>query len=82
MGIDVEALIVPAVLAGLAAWAFLAVTAGRADLGRALVDACRRAVDFRDRQEKLAAAGRPAPYLDYARRAESELRDLLRRRGF
>ena len=82
MGTELEALVVPAVLAALAVFAWLALAAGRADAGRALVEVCRRAVELREAQEKLAAAGRPAPFLDYARRAERELRGLLRRRGF
>ena len=77
---DAEHLIVPALLACLAACAWLALVAHRADVGRSLVGACRRAIQFRESQERLAAAGKPAPYLDYARRAEAELRDVLRRR--
>lgn len=79
---ELETLIVPALLALAAAAAWLALTARRAELGRALVEAVTRAVDVRRRQEALAAAGKPAPYLDYARRAEAELRALAARRGF
>ena len=79
---DFETLIVPALLALAAAAAWLALTARRADLGRALVEAVAKAVDVRRRQEALAAAGKPAPYLEFARRAESELRALAARRGF
>ena len=78
---EAEHLIVPALLAALAAFAWLALVAHRADVGRALVEVCRQAVAFRERQEKLAAGGKPAPFLDYARRAEAELRALLARQG-
>jgi hypothetical protein len=76
---DAEHLIVPALVSCLAAFAWLALVARRADLARPLVDACRRAVALRESQERLAAAGKPAPYLDYARRAEAELRAYLNR---
>ena len=79
---DPETLIVPALLAAAAAWAWLSITAHRADVGRALVELCRRAVELRAEQESLAAAGRPAPFLERARLAEAEFRALLRRRGF
>jgi hypothetical protein len=79
---EAEHLIVPALLACLAAFAWLAIVAHRADVGRSLVEACRQAVAFRERQEKLAAAGKPAPFLDYARRAEAEVRAFLVRQGF
>jgi len=79
---ELETLIVPALLAGAAAAAWLALTARHAALGRALVEAAGKAVALRRRQEALVAAGKPAPYLAYARRAEDELRALARRRGF
>ena len=78
---EAEHLIVPALLACLAAYAWLAIVAHRADVGRSVVEVCRRAVAFRASQEKLASAGKPAPFLDYARRAEAELRALLARQG-
>ncbi|HEX7901459.1 MAG TPA: hypothetical protein VF950_27115 [Planctomycetota bacterium] len=77
---DAEHLIVPALLSCLAAFAWVAIVAHRADVARSLVEACRAAAAFRERQERLAAAGKPAPYLDYAHRAEAELRAFLSRR--
>lgn len=81
MGIDYEALIVPGLLAAAAAWAFIVIIAGRAELNRSFIEVCAKAVEIRAEQERLAAAGKPAPFLVQARRAESDVRDVLGRLG-
>ena len=81
MDMDIAGWGLPACFAALALCAWLAVISRRADAARELVRLCAEAIRLRGVQEDLRTAGRPAPFLDRARRLEAELRDLLRRRG-
>ena len=83
--IDIERLIADHLATGLFAalgiLAWLLIVAHRADHARGLVELCRQAVRIREEQERLRAAGRPAPFLEGSRETETEVRKLLRRYG-
>jgi hypothetical protein len=70
-----------ALLAALGVVAWLLIVARRAERARGLVELCRTAARIRGEQEKLRAAGRPAPLLERAREVESAVRVMLRRDG-
>lgn len=85
MEIDVERLLaehlVSALFAALAVFAWLTLVAHRLEKARGLTRLCREALRIRDLQERLQAAGKPAPLLDSSRRVEAGLRALLGRYG-
>ncbi len=85
MDIDVERLVAdyagPALFAGLAVFAWLSLVAGRLEKARGLVELGREALKLREGQERLQAAGKPAPHLESTRRVEAGIRALLGRHG-
>lgn len=85
MDIDVERWVAaglwPALFAALAVFAWLSIVAHRLEKAKGLADLGREARKLREGQEKLKAAGKPAPHLARALGVEAEIRALLRRSG-
>jgi hypothetical protein len=85
LDIDAERLIADylgsALFAVLGVFAWLAIVAHRAEKARGLIELCCEAVKMREGQEKLKADKKAAPFLEQTRRAEADIRILLRRYG-